>query len=469
MNKEQKEQFVSGLLGGSIEEIYKVTSISLTSYLLFKLLDEQPLSISNLFVDYALNVLCLLLSVTVYANQIQKLHLLIGVPIIGALVWRSLQKKKQPKPKETHYLPRKPFITAYRALMLIITNISILAVDFKIFPRRFAKVETWGTSLMDLGVGSFVFSMGLVNSRSLLKNKNVSYGVIGYSQLVSKSVLKAFPLLLLGLVRCLSVKTLEYQEHVTEYGIHWNFFFTLGLLPIILAVLDPILTSFPRAIVALAVTSFHEYAAMNRGGGLLYVLRTDNRMDSLISMNKEGIFSFPGYLSIFIFGQSFGSFVLTGEPSRNNLFLISLHKKGKSFFNKIFTVSTTTGLVITSIVYQLGFYYVNNSRNFPQISRRTANLPYVLWVVSFNAVFLLGYNLVDRIAKTEKPLRLMEAINNNGLGIFLLGNLLTGLINMSINTLAYSDAASFGILVAYAAAFCGIALWFDSRGIYIKV
>ena len=38
------------------------------------------------------------------------------------------------------------------------------------------------------------------------------------------------PLWLLGFCRLLSVKSTGYHEHVTEYGIHWNFFFTLVIV-----------------------------------------------------------------------------------------------------------------------------------------------------------------------------------------------------------------------------------------------
>jgi len=95
------------------------------------------------------------------------------------------------------------------------------------------KTENEGVSLMDVGVGSVIFSMGLV-----AKNSAKSW---------NKTFRHVLPCILLGLARLYSVKALDYQvsdslifqtqphlsqEHTSEYGVHWNFFFTIAIIPI---------------------------------------------------------------------------------------------------------------------------------------------------------------------------------------------------------------------------------------------
>lgn len=474
--KQLKESFVSDLTGGSIEEIYLVTSVALTSYLSYKLIKDSITQLPLVY-DYVINVLTILTAITIYSNNTAFLHYSIFFPsLLMFLLNHYTSKKRNKKSQRQHsttndaLLSRKQFLTAYRSHMLIITNLAILAVDFKIFPRRFAKVETWGTSMMDLGVGSFVFSMGLVNSRQLIKvHSRYRFSWNAYSKIIKQSTIKALPLLVLGFVRFISVKKLEYQEHVTEYGIHWNFFITLGLLPVLLGILDPFLNILPRVLVAFALLLLNELI-LKRTSVLPMILSSGNRMDNFLTMNKEGIYSFLGYFTIFIFGQSFGSFVLTEYPTRNNLIFISKTKVTKRNSNFV-SVSTTEGLVISTIFYQALFTIVNNSNNLTNISRRFANASYILWVVSYNAAFLLGYNLIDKLLpeQTEVASDVLEGVNNNGLLAFLLGNLTTGLINMLINTLEVSGTVAFLILIGYSIVWLSVTIVLNRKHIYIKL
>lgn len=476
---------MSNLSGGLTLEVYAVTGIALAGFFSHSLVKKWALPSMEVLngqpviflLEFYFDVLLLLQSITIFSSQTRRLYLHALLPGILVLIYKactannkskrppkSLNPTKNLRPDSTEILPKKSFITVYRAQMMIITNLGILAVDFHVFPRRFAKVETWGTSLMDMGVGLFVFAMGLANARSVIKERlSASQKSQSYFRLIRQNTIKALPVLLLGLIRLVSVKSLEYQEHETEYGIHWNFFMTLGLLPIVLGVLDPILNCIPRFFIALAIGVLYE-TALQSTPLTKFILDPSNRRENLLTMNKEGIFSFIGYLSIFIFGQSFGSFVLTLRKTPNNL--VGTYSAVKP--NKWLTVSTTRGLVISTIVSFAIFFFVKESRATGSVSRRLANFPYVMWTVSYNSAFLLGYDLIEQLVGPILS-SILNAMNNNGLALFLVANLTTGLVNMSINTLEVGTGLSYVILIVYALTWTGLAILLDRKGIYIKL
>ena len=83
-------------------------------------------------------------------------------------------------------------------------------------------METFGTGLMDVGVGLYVFSMALVSREA---RRQPGEGLVrGWKTLVA--------LLVLGTGRLVTTKAAAYQEHASEYGVHWNFFFTLAALKV---------------------------------------------------------------------------------------------------------------------------------------------------------------------------------------------------------------------------------------------
>jgi len=116
--------------------------------------------------DTALNSICLLFSITTYSSHSTLLNILLLTPAFVLYlqppfspdpkdkVVESLRKQEKqdkptvPTPKVKACSNHKPFVTAYRGGMMVITCLAILAVDFKVFPRRFAKAELFGTSLV---------------------------------------------------------------------------------------------------------------------------------------------------------------------------------------------------------------------------------------------------------------------------------------------------------------------------------
>lgn len=430
--------------------------------------------------DFLLNCGAILFATTIHSSVPVLLNSLLLLPAF-IMYWSPPLTSKEVKPNrprddtahQAESLPIKPFVTNYRGAMMIVTCVAILAVDFRVFPRRFAKVENWGTSLMDMGVGSFVFSAGLVSARSVLKER--ARGTTPpLTQRLAASVRHSIPLLVLGLVRLYSVKGLDYAEHVTEYGVHWNFFFTLGLLPPFVALFQSAISLIPS------------YAALSILLGIFYEILLDFTdlkafiltapRTSLLSKNREGIFSFCGYLAIFLAGQATGMYVLPREGD-----LANQHP----WFNKL-RQTTIGSLVYWSAVWtSLSLFTTSYSGLGLPVSRRLANLPYILWVAAFNCSQLTLFcaiqtfvfpGLLKSVGKEtesrrgrEATSRILHAFNRNGLAVFLLANLLTGLVNLTLPTLRMGPGQSMGILTAYSAVLSGVALLLDRHNISIKL
>ena len=459
-----------------------------------------PYGPAPLVVDFLLNICAFLFAVTAYSSATFLLSITLATPAVLVLlldrttpVDTSVSPKKGGSKRKNVSaandaadlrLVARPFLTHYRAAMMISTFLSILAVDFRIFPRRFAKVETWGVSLMDLGVGSFVFSAGVVSARVLFKTDKPGTRPNLLIRLL-QAIRHSIPLFVLGVVRLISVKGLDYAEHVTEYGVHWNFFFTLGLLPPFVELSDTLVqvlfrnhkTMYPWLAILIALL----YEVVLNNTSLLSYILVSPRGPSLLSKNREGVFSFIGYLAIFLAGRGTGTGVVV-QIDRASLRLPEPSNIPERQVNNRERMLVLWSLAIDLGIYTLFFWLTTSVYTFNlNVSRRLANLPYVLWVCAFNNAQLLlfglveyygpafSYNKEDESNLRQASSKIMQVFNKNGLVIFLIANLMTGVVNLGVNTLDVGNLAAMCVLIGYAALITAVALGLDHAGIKIKL
>ena len=234
---------MSGLSGTSLGEISILTLILSAGYFMRCVLTvTQNLKTSNnltsFLFEYTTIVLPGILVFTVLADY--AFYIIGGLVISSLLVLgfgcgrsgtTSVQRLKDAwnRALSSPYARRLPFITLFRTYITLFTAIAILAVDFAIFPRRLAKAETYGSGLMDIGVGAFMMAHGVTAPESRCQsNKRLSPR--SYVKLLLTTLRGILPLLVIGILRLMVVKSTDYQEHVTEYGVHWNFFFTIAFV-----------------------------------------------------------------------------------------------------------------------------------------------------------------------------------------------------------------------------------------------
>ncbi|ESP05631.1 hypothetical protein LOTGIDRAFT_181424 [Lottia gigantea] len=453
-SKTEHERFVSGHSGTSQLEIALQLSVPVAAVLLrdalfmFLTLNhwKPPLWI-RFGIDYMLAVFPLLLMATLLNEfSVKCLMTLLcgGLLLIGMIM---VSKKKTAKKKQISWLDinmsgKRLFIDYYRAFINVGTAVVILAVDFQIFPRRFAKTETYGTGLMDSGVGCFVMANAIVSPEARGKHQG------DRCKMILNSIKSCLPLVLLGLVRVVSVKNLDYHEHVTEYGVHWNFFITLAAVKIFSTVLFTVFPVSFSGIVSIIIAVLYQYVLSYRGLSD-YIRNGRNGQDvrtDLIDANREGIYSSIGYIAIYMAGVQLGTFIFQKRE-------------------RLYDWCKVLGYIVVICIISNGLLYLVQPHVEP-ISRRLCNAAYILWMVNLNHILLAGYLIVDMVLtvvrhwckESLKKVKtkdsdltscIISAVNYNGLGFFLLSNLSTGIVNLSIKTIHTPPTLSFIVLFIY--------------------
>ena len=341
------------------------------------------------------------------------------------------------------FLSYRQALSAHRGGVMLITCIAILAVDFHAFPRKFAKAEAFGTGLMDAGVGSIVvataFACGMKEAAAVGSSSSIPPNDNCSSQRGRRrrDIYRFIALAGLGISRPLITFVLNYQQHVGEYGVHWNFFVTL-------AALRGLTLFVPRVVSGSAVTcgllgtvviAMHQWL-LSKKGMTEYIHSEIFRKSDLISANKEGIFSLPGYFALHLLGCACGAVLEeTAGPSRAQL--RGGHRRR-----------------IAGLVLGLWVVYFAVDRLIQPVSRRACNAAYVLWMLVLNAQSLALLASATTALPTQPLPGLLQAINDAMLPTFLIANVLTGLINMSIDTMNVGNWGARIIVSIYMAVVC---------------
>ncbi|GMR35413.1 hypothetical protein PMAYCL1PPCAC_05608, partial [Pristionchus mayeri] len=372
---------------------------------------------------------------TVLADSVRIVHLImfsvIALLLVFMLVEQSMVCKDGATARailnkiiEEHHAPTT-FLTYFRSAIFILVAIAVLGVDFAIFPRRFAKTETVGHSLMDVGVAAFIAANGLVPPLKTSARREESERRRAnrrFSSLYSSTLF----LVGLGIVRTAVLSVLGYPYQVSEYGVHWNFFYTLAVVNLVTYLLPSQFT----LITATLFAAVHQFALSN--GIQEWVLDESAPRDSFVDANREGIFSLAGYIAIYYYSRAMGRFI-----AKTALAGLRVRSWAAAVLHMLLLCAIFAAAQLASEA-ALG-----------PPSRRLVNLPYILAMISMECYLLAGCIGVQTISyiiwaarvphfgSEENPFAtsepcLMTALNRYPLLFFLVSNLTTGVVNVSI-------------------------------------
>ncbi|NXF07007.1 PIGW protein, partial [Smithornis capensis] len=494
--KQLKEAFISNLNGTSLLEVSVGLSLAPLCLLCRGLLlilhhvhHGKPVSSRghSLLLDFLVLVSPLVFSCTVLSPIFS------FIPVILAAFCAAVFSKIYTRRKEGSRVPFGqvvkefqqasldpgyiPAVTVFRVYVNVLTSISILAVDFPQYPRRFAKAETYGTGVMDLGVGAFLFGNALV-CPEVRQEPRVTQPRFAS---VARQFFSIWPLVSLGVGRLLSVKSMDYHEHTSEYGVHWNFFFTLAFVRLAASLLLAVFPKNKSWMMALTLAVLYQLA-LNTTSLKTFLLHGGDSRVGFLAANREGLLSLFGYLAIYLASVQVGLWLLQGRSSVQGW------------------LRALGGLALAMLGLFLGLHVAQEHTE--PVSRRMANLSYCLWVLAHCLMFFIFFVLTDlsllfttllvrgssvpccwNVVKPPDssrkqgmegrqdqlpPLCLISAISKNQLLFFLLANVMTGAVNLLVDTIHSKAAFTLCILHLYMFLNCLIMYILHAKNIVLK-
>ncbi|OAD61155.1 Phosphatidylinositol-glycan biosynthesis class W protein [Eufriesea mexicana] len=508
--RQEQEAFVSGHGGTSSREVIyaimpNVCSILLTTTTM-GLLDRVIHRNIKVLIEFVLIVIPSILCCTVLSEYVistccaMMLISLINILFLGINVNTTSTYYIRPTPG------KRPFITNFRALTNMITAICILGIDFHIFPRKFAKTELFGYSLMDTGVGLFILANALVAPEAKDFDPKPRIGFFyTISKNITHSARSSIPLLALGFGRSVAIEVLGYQKHVTEYGIHWNFFITLAFVKLFTSSITSIINSRYSLLSGIWILGMHEYILSTKG--LKEWVLSNRPRNDFISANREGVVSVPGYVGLYLIGVAIGRLIHSTYKNahvqnssqykhRRLHFEFFAYEFDENYFESVI-LCIKLALISTQTCAAILF-----CESYFKVSRRLANAGYCMWILTTGVAVLTLLLLIEIISDilihttlnvecyqkkanvrskresvsdkfegnaSKNSIEIFEAINYNGLLFFLVSNLMTGGINMLVRTLYVSQLKAMQILIVYMAVNISSVLLLYRKQVQIKL
>ena len=176
-------------------------------------------------------------------------------------------------------------------MTMLAVVIAILAVDLPmIFKRELCKTEEFGISLMDTGVALITLNSGMSSRKARPWTQARAWSDVA-KELFESAVSVIFPIIL-GIFRILLLNSSDYQEHPSEWGIHWNFYTTVAAINILQALIKWPNYSIPFAFV-LILSYQMVISSYSIEQFVFFAPRT-----TFFSANREGILSLVGYFAL---------------------------------------------------------------------------------------------------------------------------------------------------------------------------